>query len=59
MPCPHNCPEKLYDIALECWKDEPDERPTFDTLQWILEEFFSEGMTDVGYRDLDDMPANH
>lgn len=58
MPCPHNCPEKLYAIALECWKDDPDLRPTFETLEWTLEEFFSEGTADVGYRDLDDMPTN-
>ena len=39
MPKPNNCPPKLYDIMLACWRTEPQERPTFETLQWQLEEF--------------------
>ena len=41
MPCPPGCPEKLYNIMLSCWKDDPDSRLTFQTLQWQLEEFFT------------------
>lgn len=41
MPCPPNCPKPLYDIMLECWRKEEMERPTFETLQWKLEEFFT------------------
>jgi fyn-related kinase len=26
---------------LECWRKEEMERPTFETLQWKLEEFFT------------------
>ncbi|XP_026089742.1 tyrosine-protein kinase SRK2-like [Carassius auratus] len=40
MPCPPNCPTYLYDIMSECWKDSPADRPTFETLQWKLEEYF-------------------
>lgn len=40
MPQPPNCPKDLYDIMLECWNNVPDERPTFETLQWRLEDFF-------------------
>mmetsp|Transcript_98001 Transcript_98001/g.136130 ORF Transcript_98001/g.136130 Transcript_98001/m.136130 type:complete len:514 (+) Transcript_98001:198-1739(+) len=40
MPCPHGCPELLYTIMLDCWKSSPEERPTFETLQWRLEDFF-------------------
>uniref|UniRef100_A0A673KGR1 Tyrosine-protein kinase n=1 Tax=Sinocyclocheilus rhinocerous TaxID=307959 RepID=A0A673KGR1_9TELE len=40
MPCPLNCPKYLYDIMSECWKDSPADRPTFETLQWKLEDFF-------------------
>ena len=40
MPRPHNCPDKLYNLMLECWKEEPLSRPTFETLQWSLEEFY-------------------
>uniref|UniRef100_A0A4W4EHM4 non-specific protein-tyrosine kinase n=1 Tax=Electrophorus electricus TaxID=8005 RepID=A0A4W4EHM4_ELEEL len=34
MPRPARCPTVLYDIMLECWKDVPSDRPTFETLQW-------------------------
>ena len=41
MPCPPSNPQALYDIMLECWKKDENERPTFETLQWKLEEFFT------------------
>lgn len=41
MPCPQGCPKTLYDIMLDCWRKEEIERPTFETLQWKLEEFFA------------------
>ena len=41
MPCPMGCPEQLYEIMRECWKDDATSRPTFETLQWRLEEFFT------------------
>lgn len=41
MPCPPNCPNALYDIMLECWHKDPMKRPTFETLQWKLEDFFT------------------
>ncbi|KAH3849098.1 tyrosine-protein kinase Src42A-like isoform X2 [Dreissena polymorpha] len=46
MPCPPGCPKNLYEIMLECWKKEEMERPTFETLQWKLEEFFNMETTD-------------
>ena len=33
---PMGCPDKLYDIMLNCWQVEPANRPTFETLQWQL-----------------------
>ena len=45
MPCPVGCPKQLYEIMRECWKDDAASRPTFKTLQWKLEEFFT---TDSG-----------
>ena len=41
MPCPMGCPGQLYEIMRECWKDDAASRPTFETLQWRLEEFFT------------------
>ena len=41
MPCPPGCPQALYDIMLEAWRKDEMERPTFETLQWKLEEFFT------------------
>ncbi|KAB5517024.1 hypothetical protein PHYPO_G00184740 [Pangasianodon hypophthalmus] len=49
MPCPANCPKRIYDIMMECWKDSPPDRPTFETLQWKLEEFY-----DVDISEYDD-----
>lgn len=41
MPCPPGCPQALYEIMLSCWAKDEMERPTFETLQWRLEEFFA------------------
>ncbi|KAI6203479.1 Tyrosine-protein kinase [Aphelenchoides besseyi] len=41
MPCPQSTPPMLYQIMLDCWHHEPMRRPTFETLQWKLEELFS------------------
>lgn len=41
MPAPPNCSQTLYEIMLECWRKEEMERPTFETLQWKLEDFFN------------------
>ncbi|OXA60749.1 tyrosine-protein kinase Src42A [Folsomia candida] len=41
MPCPPNCPDRLYEIMLECWHADSMKRPTFETLQWKLEDFFT------------------
>ena len=40
MPCPPNTPESLYQIMLDCWKKNAMDRPTFEALQWRLEDFF-------------------
>lgn len=38
MPQPQGCPDKLYAIMQNCWKKDPDSRPTFHTLQGQLED---------------------
>ena len=40
LPQPPNCPQEFYNIMLECWNAEPKERPTFETLQWKLEDYY-------------------
>ena len=42
MAKPNLCPDKLYEIMMACWRKEPQERPTFETLQWQLEDYFFE-----------------
>jgi len=49
MASPQNCPPALYDIMLECWHKDAMKRPTFETLQWKLEDFFT--MSDSEYKD--------
>ena len=51
MPIPPNCPEPLYQIMMDCWDKDPDNRPTFDFLQGTLEDYYVS--TEPGYRDLD------
>ena len=42
MPCPMGCPEQLYEIMRDCWKKDAASRPTFETLQWRMEDFFTD-----------------
>ena len=37
---PLRCPEKLYKIMRNCWKEVAENRPTFETLRWQLDEYF-------------------
>ena len=41
IPFPQNCPERLYSMMLHCWKVDPISRPTFETLQWQLEDYYT------------------
>ena len=37
---PDSCPPELYNgIIAECWRSRPEERPTFEFLQSVLEDF--------------------
>ncbi|XP_034269217.1 tyrosine-protein kinase Lck isoform X2 [Pantherophis guttatus] len=47
MPHPDNCPEELYKLMLQCWRDNPKQRPTFEFLKGVLEDFFT--ATEVQY----------
>ncbi|XP_004707697.1 tyrosine-protein kinase Blk isoform X2 [Echinops telfairi] len=40
MPRPDSCPSELYNsVITECWRSRPEERPTFEFLQSVLEDF--------------------
>uniref|UniRef100_A0A672RFL3 Tyrosine-protein kinase n=1 Tax=Sinocyclocheilus grahami TaxID=75366 RepID=A0A672RFL3_SINGR len=41
MPRPENCPTELYEIMTSCWKSKPDDRPTFDYIQSVLDDFYT------------------
>ncbi|KAG5835964.1 hypothetical protein ANANG_G00249590 [Anguilla anguilla] len=41
MQRPDSCPAELYDIMLTCWKNRPEDRPTFEYLQSVLEDFYT------------------
>ncbi|XP_053104450.1 tyrosine-protein kinase Blk isoform X2 [Hemicordylus capensis] len=41
MPRPENCPFELYRLMLKCWKNNQEERPTFEYLQSTLEDFYT------------------
>lgn len=41
MPRPDNCPSELYEVMTSCWKTKPEERPTFDYMQSVLEDYYT------------------
>uniref|UniRef100_A0A8C5T402 Tyrosine-protein kinase n=1 Tax=Malurus cyaneus samueli TaxID=2593467 RepID=A0A8C5T402_9PASS len=41
MQCPGSCPPSLHELMVQCWKREPEERPTFEYLQSFLEDYFT------------------
>ncbi|OCT92027.1 tyrosine-protein kinase Yes [Xenopus laevis] len=41
MPAPPGCPPSLHELMLQCWKGDPEERPTFEYLQSFLEDYFT------------------
>uniref|UniRef100_A0A8D2QBV0 Tyrosine-protein kinase n=1 Tax=Zonotrichia albicollis TaxID=44394 RepID=A0A8D2QBV0_ZONAL len=41
MQCPGSCPPSLHELMVQCWRREPEERPTFEYLQSFLEDYFT------------------
>lgn len=49
MSQPPGCETKFYHIMIECWNQNPDKRPTFETLEWKLRDYF---LSDDQYREV-------
>ncbi|XP_029900890.1 tyrosine-protein kinase Lck [Myripristis murdjan] len=49
MPKPENCPDGLYGIMNHCWREGPDDRPTFEYLKNVLEDFITS--TETQYQE--------
>ena len=41
LPQPFGCPDALYQVMINCWKDKPEERPTFEFLKYHMGDFFT------------------
>ncbi|XP_062500312.1 insulin-like growth factor 1 receptor [Corticium candelabrum] len=41
MSQPKNCPQKIYDIMIQCWQFEANHRPSFTTIMSDIETFLS------------------
>lgn len=41
MQSPMDCPASLYELMLQCWKQNAEERHTFEYLQAFLEDYFT------------------
>lgn len=61
MPCPQDCPSSLHELMVQCWKKDPEERPTFEYLQAFLEDYFT--ATEPQYQPGDNLwaplPSSH
>ena len=47
LPCPEDCPSRMYAFMVECWHELPNRRPTFSEIHARLRQW--EGMS-VGYQ---------
>ncbi|XP_033116488.1 tyrosine-protein kinase SRK2-like [Anneissia japonica] len=52
MPKPVHCPDSLYRIMMQCWLEDPRERPTFEFLYHFLDDYFVS--TEPEYREADE-----
>eukprot|EP01134_Creolimax_fragrantissima_P003670 CFRG3670T1 len=40
QPKPSKCPDEYFEVMQECLRQIPEERPTFESLQWTMEDMF-------------------
>ncbi|XP_068740133.1 platelet-derived growth factor receptor alpha-like [Montipora capricornis] len=57
MEQPNTCSDKLFELVLTCWKDEPSERPTFESATRSLEEMMQEDAPYLDFESLDESQA--
>ncbi|XP_047133483.2 uncharacterized protein LOC100207579 isoform X2 [Hydra vulgaris] len=53
MSRPENCSEPMYDIMLQCWNEDPLQRPTFTDLRERFDKIMSQGDSYFNF-DIDD-----
>ncbi|XP_053565666.1 protein-tyrosine kinase 6 [Bombina bombina] len=51
MSAPPNCSKNIYNIMLECWKDDPKERPNFSILRGTLENLSNYELTECSPKE--------
>ncbi|KAJ7336066.1 hypothetical protein OS493_013443 [Desmophyllum pertusum] len=54
MEKPDTCSDKLYQLVLNCWKEDPSERPTFEIVTRSLEEMMQEDTPYLDFGSLDE-----
>jgi len=52
-----NAPFFRYELVLTCWKDEPRERPTFESVTRTLEKMMQEDTPYLDFESLDESQA--
>ena len=52
-PKPVGCSDELYEILLNCWRDEPSQRPTFEHIYHTMEDY-PVATESNGYRESDE-----
>ncbi|CAH3023859.1 unnamed protein product, partial [Porites evermanni] len=53
MPKPRHVDEKLYQVMLKCWEEEPNDRPTFQNLRKTMKEMERKHQMYVNLRQYD------
>ncbi|XP_073243693.1 fibroblast growth factor receptor 2-like [Porites lutea] len=53
MEKPNTCSDEIYKLTMDCWKEDPNERPSFAQLIPILEEMMTEDTPYYYFRLLD------
>ena len=47
LPCPNNCPKRIYALMCSCWEEISDQRPTFIELMKRLKHLEEKSKTEL------------